>query len=68
MKTNPAVACARCNLRIAPYDLLTVYHGTNYHQDCFLKLVWEEADQQKRCASAGNDRHQSRSAGSGPAH
>jgi len=48
MSPNPAVWCAKCNLRIAPYDLLTVYHGTNYHQDCFLRLVREEADAAKR--------------------
>src|SRR2546427_3007103 len=41
------VWCAKCNLRIAPYDLRTVYQGTNYHQDCFLKLVREEAYEKK---------------------
>ena len=47
MSQKPAVWCAKCNLRIAPYDLHTVYHGTNYHQDCFLRLVREEADEKK---------------------
>ena len=48
MSPKPPVWCAKCNLRIAPYDLLTVYQGANYHQDCFLRLVREEADEQKR--------------------
>ena len=47
MSQNPPVWCAKCNLRIAPYDLRTVYQGTNYHQDCFLKLVREEAYEKK---------------------
>jgi hypothetical protein len=48
MSPQPAVWCAKCNLRIAPYDLHTVYQKTNYHQDCFLRLVREEADEKKR--------------------
>ena len=48
MSRKPPVWCARCSLRIAPYDLLTVYQGANYHQDCFLRLVREEADEKKR--------------------
>ncbi len=48
MSYQPAACCAKCNLRIAPYDLRTVYHGTDYHQDCFLRLVREEANEQKR--------------------
>jgi hypothetical protein len=41
------VWCAKCHLRVAPYDLRTVYRKTTYHQHCFLKLVREEADQEK---------------------
>ena len=48
MSPKPPVWCAKCNLRIAPYDLPTAYHGANYHQDCFLRLVREEADEKKR--------------------
>jgi len=48
MSPKPPVWCAKCNLRIAPYDLLTAYQGANYHQDCFLRLVREEADEKKR--------------------
>ena len=48
MSPKPPVRCARCSLRIAPYDLLTVYQGANYHQDCFLRLVRDEADEKKR--------------------
>ncbi len=48
MNLNPPVWCTKCNLRIAPYDLRTVHHGRNYHQDCFLRLVREEADEKKQ--------------------
>ena len=48
MRPKPPIWCAKCNLRIAPYDLLTAYHGANYHQDCFLRLVRDEADEKKR--------------------
>ena len=41
------VWCAKCYLRIAPYDLRTVYQGTDYHQHCFMKLVNEEAEAEK---------------------
>jgi len=47
MSPNPPVWCAKCNLRIAPYDLLTKHRGANYHQDCFLKLVREEPDEKR---------------------
>ena len=47
MSPKPPVWCAKCNLRIAPYDLLTKYRGANYHQDCFLRLVREEADEKR---------------------
>ena len=39
--------CAECFLRIAPYDLRTVYQGVDYHQNCFMKVVREEADEQR---------------------
>jgi hypothetical protein len=39
--------CAKCFLRIAPSDLRTVYQGVDYHQNCFLKLVHEQADEEK---------------------
>jgi len=53
MSPKPPVWCAKCNLRIAPYDLLTTYRGANYHQDCFLRLVREEADEQRREQALG---------------
>jgi hypothetical protein len=37
------VWCAKCYLRVAPYDLRTVYRKTTYHQHCFLKLIREKA-------------------------
>jgi hypothetical protein len=33
-----AVWCNHCRIRIAPYDLKKVYHGKEYHRDCFTKL------------------------------
>jgi hypothetical protein len=33
------VWCHRCCIRIAPYDLRTVYHGKDYHRDCFVKIT-----------------------------
>jgi hypothetical protein len=47
MRSEPARSCARCHSRIAPYDLLTVYNKTPYHQHCFLLQVREEADRSK---------------------
>ena len=35
--TLQPVWCHRCCIRIAPYDLRTVYQGKDYHRDCFLK-------------------------------
>ena len=40
--------CPKCFLRIAPYDARTVYQGVAYHQPCFLKLVREQADEERR--------------------
>jgi len=39
--------CAKCSLRIAPYDVRTIYQGIDYHQPCFLKLVREQADEER---------------------
>jgi hypothetical protein len=39
--------CAKCSLRIAPYDVRTVYQGIDYHQACFMKLVHEQANEEK---------------------
>jgi hypothetical protein len=39
--------CAKCSLRIAPYDVRTVYQRVDYHQVCFLRLVREQADEEK---------------------
>lgn len=59
MRSEGTVWCAKCYLRIAPYEAQTVYRRNKYHQDCFLKVVREEADQEKavrsraRAADAG---------------
>jgi hypothetical protein len=37
------VWCHRCCIRIAPYDLRTVYQGKDYHRDCFIKLSHESS-------------------------
>ena len=47
MRSEPARWCPKCHLRIAPYDLRTVYNQTMYHQNCFLMLVREKAAQEK---------------------
>ena len=47
MSSERPVWCAKCYLRVAPYDIRTVYNGSDYHQHCFLKLVREEAEEQK---------------------
>jgi hypothetical protein len=47
MRSEPARWCPKCRLRIAPYDLRTVYNSVAYHQHCFLMLVREEAEQEK---------------------
>jgi hypothetical protein len=33
------VWCFHCCVRIAPYDLRTVFHGKPYHRDCYTKVV-----------------------------
>ena len=45
LKTRTAAAyhsqpvwCHHCCVRIAPYDLRTVFHGKDYHRDCFAKV------------------------------
>jgi hypothetical protein len=47
MRSEPARWCVKCHLRIAPYDLQTVYNTTIYHQHCFLVVVREEAIRDK---------------------
>jgi hypothetical protein len=42
MPSNPQpVWCHRCCIRIAPYDLRSVYQGKDYHRDCYLKVSSE---------------------------
>ena len=48
MASEHAVWCKKCCLRIAPYDVRTVYQGIDYHQPCFLRLVREEADEERK--------------------
>ena len=48
MEFEQPVWCARCRLEIVPADLRTVYQHTDYHRHCFLLLVREEAEEQKR--------------------
>jgi hypothetical protein len=30
--------CHHCRIRIAPYDSRTMFHGKDYHRDCYAKL------------------------------
>jgi hypothetical protein len=39
--------CAKCSQRIDPSEVRTVYQGIDYHQTCFLKLVHEQAAEEK---------------------
>jgi hypothetical protein len=42
--SNPQpVWCYHCCIRIAPYDLRTVFHGKDYHRDCFAKVSHSNA-------------------------
>ena len=47
MSSGRPVLCRKCYQQIAHNDIRTVYNGTDYHQGCFLKLVFEEAEVQK---------------------
>jgi len=47
MRSEPPVRCGKCYMRMESYELRTVYRKTTYHQHCFLRLVREEADQEK---------------------
>ena len=47
MRCEQPVRCAKCYLRMEPYELRTVYYKTTYHQHCFLMLVREKAAQEK---------------------
>ena len=46
MRFEPSRWCAKCYLRIAPYELQTVHGKMAYHQHCFLILV-REAERKK---------------------
>jgi hypothetical protein len=64
MRSEGTVWCAKCSVRIAPYEAQTVYRRNKYHQDCFLNVVREEADQEKAVRSGARpaDAEQRRSA------
>ena len=47
MRSEQPVRCAKCYLRMEPYELRTIHYKTIYHQHCFLKLVREKAAQEK---------------------
>ena len=38
------VWCAECHLRIAPYDLRTVWTDQDYHRHCFHQMVHRQPD------------------------
>jgi len=37
------VWCSHCCVRIAPYDMRTVFQGKDYHRDCYAKLSHAQA-------------------------
>jgi len=47
MRTSLAVWCSKCFERIDGNDIRTVYNGLDYHQNCFMKVVREEAEEQR---------------------
>jgi hypothetical protein len=47
MRTGQAVWCSKCFERIDGNDIRTVYNGLDYHQNCFMKVVREEAEEQR---------------------
>jgi len=47
MRTSQAVWCSKCFERIDGSDIRTVYNGLDYHQNCFMKVVREEAEEQR---------------------
>ncbi len=52
MKSQQPVRCGRCHQEIVPAHIRTVYQMVDFHRDCFLLLVREEAEQQKRAEMA----------------
>ena len=46
MRSEQPIWCVECFLRIAPYELHTVYQHKDYHQHCFMKRVRKEADEE----------------------
>ena len=65
MNLDRPIWCAKCSLRIAPYDARTVYQRVEYHQTCFVKLINEQADverarQLKRAKTQSNQYSRSR--------
>ena len=48
MKSQQSVRCGRCHQEIVPANIRTVYQMVDFHRDCFLLLVREEAEQQKK--------------------
>jgi hypothetical protein len=48
MKSKQPVRCGRCHEEIVPANIRTVYQMVDFHRHCFLLLVREEAEQQKR--------------------
>jgi hypothetical protein len=47
MRTSQTVWCSKCFERIDGNDIRTVYNGLDYHQNCFMKVVREEAEEQR---------------------
>ena len=46
MRTERQIWCVECSLRIAPYEVHTVYQRKDFHQNCFMKRVRREADEE----------------------
>lgn len=38
MSFGEPVWCHKCHIRIAPYDVRTVFRNRDYHRQCFLRM------------------------------
>jgi len=54
MRETP-VWCAKCHLRVAPYDLRTVYRITTYHQHRWVFKQLCRSSKTERCSGADVD-------------
>jgi len=47
MRSEEPVRCAKCYIRMEPYELRTIHYKRIYHQHCFLMLIREKSNGEK---------------------